>query len=152
MGVPLLLLAAPSIGIAWFPSLLKWIQIPHPEHHGANTVVLTVSILALLGGVGLAVFFYRERESEPFRLGPVADKFYFDELYDALVRHVQGGIATASAFLDRAVIDGIAVKGLARITAGTGYLLRLIQVGNIQAYAFLFGLGVVLTLFLLLSL
>ncbi len=152
MALPLLLLAVPSIAIAWFSGLLDWIQIPRPEHHTTHPMVLTVSILALLGGAGLAFLFYRERDSEPFRAGPIADKFYFDELYDGLVRHVQGGLASLSAFLDRSVIDGIAVKGIGRIAAGTGYLLRLIQVGNIQAYAFLFGMGVVLTIFLLLAL
>ncbi|HUF62520.1 MAG TPA: NADH-quinone oxidoreductase subunit L [Verrucomicrobiales bacterium] len=152
MGVPLLLLAVPSIAIAWFSGLIEWIQIPHPEHHATHPIVLTVSILALLGGGGLAILFYRERASEPFRAAPVADKFYFDELYDGLVRYIQGGLASLSAFLDRSVIDGIAVKGIGRIAAGTGYLLRLIQVGNIQAYAFLFGMGVILTIFLLLAL
>ena len=46
-------------------------------------------------------------------------------------------------FIDRWVIDAGAVGGSSRGTWGVGALLRLIQVGNLQAYAFLFGLGVV---------
>ena len=36
-----------------------------------------------------------------------------------------------------------AVRGVSGGTWGIGALLRLIQVGNLQAYAFLFGLGIV---------
>jgi NADH-quinone oxidoreductase subunit L len=48
-----------------------------------------------------------------------------------------------SAFFDRWIIDVGAVGGSSRGTWGIGALLRLVQVGNLQAYAFLFGLGVV---------
>jgi preprotein translocase subunit SecD len=37
------------------------------------------------------------------------------------------------------------------LAAGAGSLLRRLQVGNIQGYAFLFGLGVLLIVFLALA-
>ncbi|HET9800620.1 MAG TPA: NADH-quinone oxidoreductase subunit L, partial [Chthoniobacterales bacterium] len=52
-------------------------------------------------------------------------------------------LARVAAFLDRAIIDGGAVRGTSGATFGLGSLLRLFQVGNVQAYAFLFGLGIV---------
>jgi NADH-quinone oxidoreductase subunit L len=48
-----------------------------------------------------------------------------------------------SAFVDRWIIDAGAVGGGSRGAWGIGALLRLVQVGNLQAYAFLFGLGIV---------
>jgi NADH-quinone oxidoreductase subunit L len=48
-----------------------------------------------------------------------------------------------SAFVDRWIIDAGAVGGSSRGAWGIGAVLRLIQVGNLQAYAFLFGVGVV---------
>ena len=41
------------------------------------------------------------------------------------------------------MIDAGAVGGSSRATLGIGALLRLVQVGNLQAYLFLFGLGIV---------
>jgi len=35
------------------------------------------------------------------------------------------------------------VRAVGGLTLGLGYALRLFQVGNVQAYAFIFGLGVV---------
>src|SRR5262249_8801470 len=70
-------------------------------------------------------------------------KLYFDELYAWLVRWTQELLARASAFVDRWIVDAGAVGGSSRTTWGIGAGLRLIQVGNLQAYAFLFGLGVV---------
>jgi NADH:ubiquinone oxidoreductase subunit 5 (chain L)/Multisubunit Na+/H+ antiporter, MnhA subunit len=70
-------------------------------------------------------------------------KFYFDEFYGWLIYWTQELLARVAAFIDRWVIDAGAVGGSSRGTWGIGALLRLIQVGNLQAYAFLFGLGVV---------
>jgi hypothetical protein len=44
------------------------------------------------------------------------------------------------------IIDTAAVDGSSR-NLGNRALLRLIQVGNLQAYAFLFGLGVVVVIY-----
>src|SRR5204863_412996 len=51
--------------------------------------------------------------------------------------------AFLTAFFDQWIIDAGAVGGSSRGAWGIGALLRLVQVGNLQAYVFLFGLGVV---------
>ena len=53
-----------------------------------------------------------------------------------------------SALFDRWVIDGVGVRGISGATWGGGFLLRFLQVGNLQAYAFFFGLGVLLLVYL----
>ncbi len=52
-------------------------------------------------------------------------------------------LARISAFLDRWLIDAGGVGGASGGTMGLGALLRCLQVGNLQAYAFLFGLGII---------
>ena len=42
------------------------------------------------------------------------------------------------------------MRGLGGLTWGTGFALRFLQIGNLQAYAFLFGIGVVLLLYFIL--
>ena len=70
-------------------------------------------------------------------------KFYFDEFYSWLIYWTQELLARVSAFVDRWIIDAGAVGGASRGTWGIGAVLRLVQVGNLQAYAFLFGLGII---------
>jgi NADH-quinone oxidoreductase subunit L len=41
------------------------------------------------------------------------------------------------------------VRAVGGLTLGLGYALRLFQVGNVQAYAFIFGLGVVTLIYFL---
>ena len=75
------------------------------------------------------------------------NKFYFDELYSFLIRASQEWLANLSAFLDRWILDGAAIRGVSTTTWGIGSLLRLFQVGNLQAYSLLFGLGIVVLIY-----
>jgi NADH-quinone oxidoreductase subunit L len=68
---------------------------------------------------------------------------YVDEFYGWLIRVTQELLASISAFLDRWILDAGIVRGMSTTTWGVGSILRLLQVGNLQAYAFLFGLGIV---------
>ena len=54
-------------------------------------------------------------------------------------------------FIDRWFIDGILVRGSAAAVWSAGFALRFLQVGNIQAYAFFFGAGVVGLIYILLN-
>ena len=69
-------------------------------------------------------------------------RFYFDEFYAWLINWTQELLARVSAFVDRWIIDP-ALCVVAAGRPGDRPLLRLLQVGNLQAYAFLFGLGIV---------
>ena len=54
----------------------------------------------------------------------------------------------SSSFIDRWVVDAGAVGGASNASWGTGALLRLAQVGNLQAYALhLFGIGIVVLIY-----
>jgi len=141
MTAPLIVLAilATLGGFAFFAR--KFLALPVEKE--VATVVPVLAIIALIAGSGLAITLYRNRASEPVDLELLRHKFYLDEFYRWLIYWTQELLARASAFFDRWIIDVGAVGGTSRGTWSIGALLRLIQVGNLQGYVFLFGLGVV---------
>jgi len=140
MTTPLIVFAilATLGGFAFFAR--NFLTLPIEE--GAISVPV-LAFTALILGVGLAITLYRGRATEAVKVELLRRKFYVDEFYTWLIRWTQELLARVAAFIDRWVIDAGAVGGSSRGTWGIGALLRLIQVGNLQAYAFLFGLGVV---------
>jgi len=143
MTMPLIVLAilATLGGFAFFAR--KFLTLPAEKATNAFGVVPVLAIIALILGVGLAIALYRGRATEAVKVELLRRKFYFDEFYGWLIYWTQELLARVAAFIDRWIIDAGAVGGSSRATWGIGALLRLIQVGNLQAYAFLFGLGVV---------
>jgi NADH-quinone oxidoreductase subunit L len=121
--------------------------LPLPTEKETAFLVPVLAFVALIVGSGLAISLYRNRVSEPIDVEILRNKFYFDEFYAWLINWTQELLARVSAFFDRWIIDTAAVDGSSRATWGIGTLLRLIQVGNLQAYAFLFGLGVVAVIY-----
>jgi NADH-quinone oxidoreductase subunit L len=118
-----------------------------PIEKETASLVPLLAIVALIVGSGLAIALYRNRVSEPIDVEVLRDKFYFDEFYAWLINWTQELLARVSAFFDRWIIDTAVVDGSSRGIWGIGALLRLVQVGNLQAYAFLFGLGVVAVIY-----
>ena len=121
----------------------NFLALPVEKAPNAFGVVPGLAIVALILGAGLAFAVYRGRSTEVVNAELLRHKFYFDEFYSSLIYWTQELLARVSAFVDRWIIDAGAVGGTSRGTWGVGALLRLIQVGDLQAYAFLFGLGVV---------
>jgi NADH-quinone oxidoreductase subunit L len=114
-----------------------------PVENESVLLIPVLEIIVLILGVGLAITLYRGRATEPVKIELLRRNFYFDEFYGWLIHWTQDLLARVAAFIDRWIIDAGAVGGSSRGTWGIGAVLRLIQVGNLQAYVFLFGLGVV---------
>ena len=110
-----------------------------------------VSLVTLAAGVGLGFKLYAGRDSDPVKIKLFANKFYFDEIYAKLIRLVQDSVAAVARVLDSLFIDGLGVGGAKSLANTTGNALRRIQSGNIQTYALLFGLGVLVIVFLALA-
>ena len=141
MTIPLIILAIPAAlgGFRFFAS--HFLILPAEKER-----VLAVPFLAfaaLFIGVVSAVLLYRNRAYEPLDVSLFRERFYLDELYALLIRATQGLLASISAFVDRWILDGAIVRGVSGGVWGSGFLLRLLQVGNLQAYGFLFGLGII---------
>jgi len=141
MTGPLIALAllATFGGFAFFAR--NFLALPIEKEVAFFVPALAIGVLIL--GSGLAIALYRNRTSEPLDVELLRRKFYFDEFYAWLIDWTQELLARMSAFFDRWIIDAGVVGGSSGGTWGIGALLRLVQVGNLQAYLFLFGLGIV---------
>ncbi len=146
MTGPLMVLAVPSVlfGWGWAASLFH-VEVPHGSDTWHVPLLATVMLVV---GAGNAVLIYGNRDRERVRIPLFKDKFYFDELYDVLIKVTQEALARFSSFLDKYLIDGLLVKGASALAFGTGFALRFLQVGNAQAYAIFFGLGVIVLMYL----
>ena len=141
MTGPLVVLAVLALvgGLPLFAQ--NFLIVPHEKE--AVLAVPALALIALIVGGGLGILLYRKREHDPLRVDFVRHRLYIDEFYASLIRVTQEFLARVAAFTDRWIIDAGAVRGASGGTFGFGSLLRLFQVGNLQAYAFLFGLGIV---------
>jgi NADH-quinone oxidoreductase subunit L len=174
MLVPLLLLAVGAVfaGTVFAPSFIghHWEEfwngaivnaahnhIMHHVHEVPGWVPLAPTIVGL-GGIALAYVMYMFAPSLPGALANalpgvhrfLLNKWYFDELYDAIfVRPAQ---ALARGFWkigDVRIIDGVP-NGLAASVAGAARQAVALQTGRVASYAFTMIVGLVLLVSLLL--
>ena len=154
MAWPLVILAVPAVFAGWgFVANRFGFGKAHDDavvEHGSLllTFLPYLAIGAFLLGAAAGFLLYSGRAHDPVRVGLLRHKFYFDEFYAWLVRHTQDALAKASAWMDRWMIDGLGVRGVSGTVWGTGFVLRFLQVGNLQAYAFFFGIGVLVLVYL----
>jgi NADH-quinone oxidoreductase subunit L len=153
MTLPLLILAVPSVAAGW-PAVqnaamgASYAAALHHLHESASNIVVVLATGAFLGGAGLSALIYSRATRDPISIPPLRSKLYVDEIYAALIAATQELGAQMASWFDRWILDGLIVRGLSGLTWGFGYTLRFLQVGNLQAYSFLFGLGVVALLYL----
>jgi len=154
MALPLVVLALVALVSPWMvdfiPRSLSWnYDIPNKFH--VNGLVIA-SVAAFIVGAGAAFVLYKGKESDPLANNAIMkvfrNKFYIDEIYAKLVKIFQDIVAAIVHFLDEFLIGGLIVGGSARAAAGFGSLFRrYLQSGNLQGYAFLFALGIILAVF-----
>ena len=139
MTVPLIILGVLSVIAAYGTG--HYFLGDHEEGHHA--IVPVLAIAAFLAGTAGGWVLYKGQTKDPILIPLFKNKFYFDELYAALIAGTQDLLATMSGWFDKWILDGLFVRGLSGAAWGSGFVLRFLQIGNLQAYAFLFGLGVV---------
>lgn len=143
MKLPLIVLAVLSVVGGWkFIGIAKFIDPAFKTDHDAAMIVLALSFVMLVIGVGGALALYRNVEKDPVSIPFFANKFYFDELYQVTILRLQSAWAKALDWIDQWIIGAVLVRGLSNFGSMGGELLRLIQAGNLQAYVFIFVLGV----------
>lgn len=121
----------------------------HGLHELGSTWVVVLAVGCFLAGTAGAFAIYHGKSKDPILIPLFKNKFYFDELYAAFIAGTQELLAVISRYIDQWFIDGLLVRGLSGAAWATGFVLRFLQFGNLQGYAFLFGLGVVATIYLL---
>ena len=155
MTGPLVILAVLSViaGYGFIANPALGHELAHSLHaaheKGGAMLVMALATGAFILGTGSGFVLYKGQAKDPILIPLFKNKFYFDELYAALIAGTQDLLATISRYFDQWFIDGLLVRGLSGATWATGFVLRFLQVGNLQAYSFLFGLGVVATIYLL---
>ena len=147
MLVPLACLAVPAL-IAGFPFVEKiFFHVTDPE---VVPPFLHPALYALFfGGVALAWLLYGNAAKDPVSIPFFANRLYIDNIYDWAVKYIQDGGAALLSWADRWVVDLLIVQVPSKLAWASGFVLRFLQIGNIQAYAFFFGAGVVGLLYLL---
>ncbi len=169
--VPLILLAIPSLVIGWltiqpvlFGDYFGNAIFVLPEHdvlghvkeefHGPAMFVLHaftgVPVYLAAAGVLAAWYLYIKRPELPgqiaTRVSPLykllANKFYFDEIYQAVFAGGSRGLGKALWRVgDVALIDGGMVNGSARVVGWMSGMLRQLQSGYLYHYAFAMIIG-----------
>lgn len=150
MLLPMAVLALASVGAGWAPvSHFFFGDLPHPEHasHAAAWVLKGLFV----AGVLLAWRLYHHAEKDPVSIPLFAHRLYIDDLYAQLVRVFQDGVARAAGWADRWIVDLLIVQIPAKLAWACGFVLRFLQLGNLQAYGFFFVAGTVGLLYLILS-
>jgi NADH-quinone oxidoreductase subunit L len=129
------------------------------DREGSNDAgelaLMGVSTAAALGGIALAFVLFLKNRDAASRL---ADRFaglrtlwvnsyWVDRFYDQAIVQPIGLLSRAGLWkiVDVGLIDGT-VNGVARLTGGSGQLLRRVQTGSVRTYAASLLLGVVLVL------
>jgi NADH-quinone oxidoreductase subunit L len=163
MTLPLVVLAFLStIGggaLVWRHNLAEWLAPIYPEITGRSAEFAVKNEYGLMGvATAVAVFatwlayvrFYKRglaadeafERSAPAIAHGMENKWYVDELYDAvIVRPLERFSVFLWKIID-AIIDGIAAM-LGYIVAACGDILRFFQTGNVRNYALMFFVGVV---------
>ena len=137
MTWPLIILAFLSI-FAAYGAVPEWFGI---GHHGGSSKVPILAICAFLAGTAAGWLIYSGANEERISLPLFRNKFYLDEIYGAIVAGTQDVLAFIANAVD--IFLGAIGRVVGIATWGAGFVLRLLQFGNVQGYAFVFGLGVV---------
>ena len=145
MTTPLIILAAVTC-VAGFIPFGKFVII-----HLDWTVAGTSIAIALIS-IAVATVFYRKHSPIPDRLArtfsglhrAASHRFYIDEVYLFITKRIIfNGVSRSIAWFDRHVIDG-AMNGLALVTNRMSLAIRGLQSGQVQQYAFVFLVGLLL--------
>jgi len=151
MFLPLLVLAVLAI-FAGFPTVSNALGAFRPMHEGGHaegySLILGASIGSLVLGLIAGFSLYKGKDKDPVSIPLFRDRFKIDAFYDkVLVKYLQDAFAAIIHFFDEFLVNGLIVGGSARIAEGFGGLFRRVQGGNLQGYAFVFGLGVILVIY-----
>jgi NADH-quinone oxidoreductase subunit L len=154
--------------------------VPEATQRMTEWGLMGVSVLVALVGIGLAAYFYLGRPTIPGTVAEKAgglyrllyNKYYIDQVYDAMFVNRAKDLGTTLGAFDLGVIDGLGVNGAgwvtrlssslsmvwdewivdglvnlaARIVWIFSYPVRMIQSGRVSNYALLIVLGVLVFL------
>ncbi len=116
------------------PASTEWMLM------GVSTVLALIVVL-----YSLSRFSKKPELGEPVGIGKwMADKWYVDEIYDALIVKPLNGLADFfNRVIEKGVIDGL-VNGTGRLVQYSSRQLRYLQSGQVGGYVLLMVIGMVI--------
>lgn len=157
MALPLIVLTIGSVFAGYIPfgELVSANGLPFELHVSVQSSILPVS--AALAGILVAALFYAVRNDRPAAFAKglghfyrwAYHKFYVDAIYLFFAKQVMDkGFGGLFSYIDTHVIQG-GLSGLADGTYSFSVLIKRMQSGRIQTYAFFFLGGILLMAILL---
>jgi NADH-quinone oxidoreductase subunit L len=112
------------------------------DHQQLEFILMSVSVLVALAGIGLASVVYLGQKrlpvSETSKLSPIHNlvyhKFYVDEVYDWIIVKPLAFLSRVFGFVFEYLIIDLAVAGIGALARVTGKGLRYIQSGSTGFY------------------
>jgi len=148
MTIPLVILGVLSVIGGYRLFAERFLNLP-PESGFGLVTLLAIAAFAI--GAVAAFVLYNGKKQDPISIPLFANKFYIDEAYAFLIKWTQDLLACYAAWFDKWVLDfGIVRWVFAGGTYSIGLVLRFLQIGNLQAYAFIFGAGVIAIIYYIL--
>jgi len=165
------------VGLPWLHNGFSSFVFHDEVHHaGPNYILMIVSTIVAVSGIGLAYLIYYKKAisadaiASRFKLlyNISYNKWYFDEIYDAIIirplmnstkilwwfdANIIDGLVNLIGWLtvkwaalkmlfDKYVIDGI-VNGLGRICMAGSWVIKFIQSGSLQFYTLIVMAGAI---------
>lgn len=143
----------------WMANNLETVIIrknPSTLSHDTEWSLMIIAVLGAAATIYAAYAIYRQRHIIPLNEGDkmpalqktIYNKYYVDEIYDAVIRKPLDILSEAfHKFFDIQIIDGL-VNGVGAAVKGLGSGIRLIQTGNIGFYIISMVIGIVFILLL----
>jgi len=166
MTLPLILLAILSIAGGWIgiPAVLAadmhWLSVflspvvptlvPHHVSHEMELLLMGAVVLLVILVIFIAFRKFTKDEivdEEPVGISKIlANKWYVDELYQAIIiRPIEGIASFFNKVLEAKVIDGV-VNGVGKAVQFSSRQLRLVQSGQVGSYVLIMVTSIILFL------
>ena len=162
MSGPLVLLAALSAGVGLFafPGVGRTlgfasglVSLVSGGEHGfeVNGALATIATIVGVAAIGLGLVYWggraeraqRARAWAPELHALLVNRYYVDQLYQAIINRVVLGLAGVVAWFDRSIINQTGVDGGAQSIGYIGLRLKFLQTGRIPNYALAMAVGLV---------
>jgi NADH-quinone oxidoreductase subunit L len=137
-----------------FPGgITEFVFLDEPERYHINWGLAGGSVAISVVGLFFGAWMYwggnlarstRLAEFQPRVYDMLQRKFYFDELYQAVIDRGVLGFSYIVSWFDRYVVNDTGIDGSAQVTGYSGFLLKHLQTGKVPNYAMGIALGVVL--------
>ncbi|MFA7296097.1 MAG: NADH-quinone oxidoreductase subunit L [Dehalococcoidia bacterium] len=135
-----------------FPGgILATVFVEHPHHFVFDPMFAATAVGTALAGIGIGFAYWwgdakraeRARGWAPELHALLVNRYYIDDLYQAIINRVVLGMGNIIALFENRVVNQSGVDGGAQTIGWFGHRLKFLQTGRIPNYALAMAVGVV---------